>query len=424
MVASAGFCSTTIVQATQKSRQATRVPTPEWSCFRGPNGSGKTDATGLPLEWDANSNIAWKCDLPGPGASSPIVFGDHIYVTCYTGFFVPGDNGTQDKLQRHLLKISIQNGSVVWDKTVKAKLPEEETIRDHGFAASTPAADADGVVVFYGKTGVIAFDHMGNEVWRADVGDRTHQWGSSASPVLHKGLVFINASVESGSLVALERSSGKEVWRSGGINEAWNTPVIAVNRSGSEELIVATQGKILSFRPSDGKALWSCDTGISWYMAPSVVADEGIVYAIGGRSGIAGLAVRTGGSGDVTKSHWLWNTRKGSNVSSPVHHEGLLYYVSDSRETAYCADEKTGEIRYEERLPRGDQFYASALLGDGRVYYLNRRGKTFVLRLGSKYELLATNDLDDGSTFNASFAVHGKQLLLRSDKRLYCIGSS
>lgn len=395
----------------------------DWSRFRGPTGMGTSPAKGLPVTWSSTENVAWKVPLPGPGASSPIVFGDHIYLTCYTGYFVPdAPGGSLDQLQRHLIALRRIDGSLVWEKAVAAKLPEESKIRDHGFAANTPAADAERVYVFFGKTGVFAFDHAGKQLWQTDVGSRTHGWGTSASPVLYKDLVFINASVESDSLVALDRRTGQEKWRASGIREAWNTPVVITADSGRQELIVPIQGKVLAFNPDTGAPLWSCKTDIGWYMVPSVVAADGIVYCLGGRSGVAALAVRAGGSGDVTATHRLWTSVKGSNVSSPVYLDGHLYWMHEQRGVAYCAKADSGEIVYEQPLARSGQVYSSALLADGRLYYLARDGRTFVVAAKPKFELLATNDLRDGSLFNGSPAVDGSRILIRSDKFLYCLG--
>lgn len=395
----------------------------DWIRFRGPNGMGTSDAKGLPLNWSTDENIAWKIPLPGPGASSPVVFLDRIYLTCYTGFFIPGESGgSQEDLKRHLMAVRRSDGGVIWDQAIAAKLPEEDRIRDHGFAANTPAVDDERIYAFFGKTGVFAFDHSGKQLWQTDVGSKTHGWGTSASPVLYKDLVFINASVESASLIALDRRTGEEKWRAKGIRESWNTPLVITAKSGRQELIVAKQGDVLAFNPDTGEQLWSCKTDIGWYMVPSVVADEGIVYCLGGRSGVAGLAVRAGGSGDVTETHRLWTSIKGSNVTSPVYLDGHLYWMNDNRGIAYCAEADSGKIVYEERLDRAGEVYASALLADGKLYYLTRDGRTFVLAAKPKFEQLAVNDLRDRSIFNGSPAVDGSRLLIRSDKFLYCVG--
>ncbi len=178
----------------------------------------------------------------------------------------------------------------------------------------------------------------------------------------------------------------------------------------------------MAFNPDNGDPLWSCKTDIGWYMVPSVIAEKGIVYCLGGRSGIAALAVRAGGSGDVTKTHRLWTSTKGSNVSSPVYLDRHLYWVHDSRGVAYCAKADSGEVLYEERLPRAEQVYASALLAGNRLYYLTRDGRTFVLAAKPDFEQLAVNSLRDGGVFNGTPAVDGARLLIRSDKFLYCIG--
>ncbi len=179
--------------------------------FRGPNGQGLDPESKPPTRWSLTENLAWKIPLPGPGASSPIVWKDRIYLTYHTGFFIPGQpGGSQEDLRRHLLAIQTKDGSILWKKDLVAKLPEQDKIRDHGFAGSTPAADNDAVYTFFGKSGVYAFDHSGKEVWQADVGSRTNGWGSAASPVLYKDLLIINASVESDSLIALDRKTGTQ----------------------------------------------------------------------------------------------------------------------------------------------------------------------------------------------------------------------
>lgn len=411
----------------------------DWPRFRGPDGLGVSDSKGLPVEWDATRSVVWKTPLPGPGASSPIVLGGRVYVTCYTGYFVPGGpEGRLEDLRRHLVAVRLDDGRIIWDRAVPAKLPEESKIRDHGYAASSAAADAERVYAFFGKSGVFAHDHAGKLLWQADVGSSTSGWGSAASPVIYRDLVFINASVESESLVALDRRTGEERWRARGIRESWNTPVViaagsgpgagdtaggtAGGTAGRTELVLASQGSVLAFDPASGKPFWSSKTDIGWYMVPSIVAADGVVYALGGRSGVASLAVRAGGEGDVTGTHRLWTSQKGSNVSSPVYLDGHLYWAHDNLGIVYAAKASTGEIVYERRLERAGQIYASALLAEGRIYYLTREGKTFVIAAKPEFQQLAVNDLGDRSVFNGSPAVAGSRILLRSDKHLYCLG--
>ena len=391
----------------------------EWPQFRGPGGQGASSETGLPVTWDDVKNIAWRTELPGFGASSPIALGNDIYVTCYSGYGLRrGEPGNMGDLRLHVVRADRQSGDIVWDKVIQPTLPESGRVRDHGYAAATPVTDGDSLYVFFGKSGLFAFDLDGNQQWRTDVGSKTHGWGSGTSPVLFDDLVIVNASVESGDLVAVNKATGEEVWRTPGMQKSWNTPHLVQLADGSHELVVSVKDRILGFDPATGEELWKCD-GIQDYVCPSIISQDGIVYALGGRRSRA-IAVRTGGRGDVTESHRLWITHAGSNVSSPVIYEGYLYWVSDRNKTAYCVALKDGEVVYSKRF--GGQPYASTLLADGKLYVVTRYDGTFVLAARPEFKQLAHNTLDDDGTFNASPIVSNGKLILRSDQFLYCIG--
>ncbi len=396
----------------------------DWMQFRGPGGLGISDEKETPVKWGAGENIAWQVDLPGPGASSPIVVGDCVFVTSYSGYGLVPNEGDQKDLRRHLLCLDRKSGKELWQKTFEPKLPEHKYQGEgsyHGYAASTPASDGQRLYVFFGKSGVFCFDLEGKELWQASVGDGTNGWGSGCSPVLFGNLLLVNASIESGSLVALDKLTGKEAWRAKGVSAAWNTPLVAES-SGRSEAIVSSQGRLLAFNPADGQPLWNAD-GVHRYVCPSVVADQGVVYAIGG--GHTSLAVKMGGSGDVTDSHGIWRKEKGSNVGSPVYHDGHLYWASDGGGTMCCQDAKTGEFIYQERLePRPGRIWSSPVLAGGKLYIVSQDKGTYVVAAQPEYELLAHNQIaGDDSRTNASPAVHGGQILLRTDKRLYCIGA-
>lgn len=398
----------------------------DWPQFRGPGMEGSSREAGLPTTWSGTQNVAWKSELPGAGTSSPIVVGDQIILTYYTGYNVPGEAaGNMSDLKRFVVALNRQDGKPRWRTEVPSRLPEQESIRDgHGYASSTPASDGERIYVFFGKSGAAALDMAGKLLWQTQVGDGLHGWGSAASPVLYGNLVFINASVESQSLIALDKRTGQEVWRARGINESWNTPLLVKTPAGETELVVAIMGHVLGFDPASGRKLWSCATDIKWYMVPSLVADsQGIVYCIGGRTGGA-LAVKPGGRGDVTDTHRVWVGKKGSNVSSPVLHGSHLYWAHEQLGIVYCAEAASGKILYEERLPRAGQFYASPLLANGKLYYLTRNGRAFVVAAQPKFALLATNEFNDRSMFNASpIAIDGR-LLVRSDRFLYALAQS
>lgn len=394
-----------------------------WPSFRGPDGSGASADTGLPTTWSDTENVVWKTDLPGPGGSCPITWGDRVYLTCYTGYGLDENNpGDADNLVRHLLCLNRADGTLVWNQPVAAATPETNYRGFqalHGYASSTPACDGERIYAFFGRTGVFAFDLEGKQLWSADVGTGTHGWGSATSPVLYKNLVIINANVESRSLVALDRETGKEVWQAPGMKSTWNTPILVKLADGKTELVVSVQGSVLGFDPDTGEQLWNC-AGITDYVCPSVVEANGVVYAIGGRRKQS-LAVKAGGRGDVTETHKLWEQKAGSNVASPVVVDDRLYWISDSG-IAFCLKCSDGEILFEQRLP-ARSVYASMVAADGKLYSVSRERGTFVLAASPEFKELAHNTLEsDTSIFNASPAVSNGQLLLRSDKAIYCIG--
>jgi outer membrane protein assembly factor BamB len=224
--------------------------------------------------------------------------------------------------------------------------------------------------------------------------------------------------------VALDQKTGKEIWRAGGASESWHAPVFMTAPDGKAEMVIAKNGRVLGFDADTGASLWNVKTGIPWYMCPTPVVDNGVVYVIGGRTPNGALAIRAGGRGDVTASHVVWKTGKGSNVPSPIVHDGHLYFAHENLAIVYCLNAKTGEVVYEERLePSPGQIYASPVLADGRIYFTGRGGRTVVVAAGPKFEKLAENTLESNrGVFNSSPAIAGKRLLIRSNKFLYSIG--
>ena len=398
----------------------------DWNRFRGPAASGVSEETGLPVKWSGSDGVAWKTELPGFGASSPITLGDQVFVTSYGGYGLDRDEpGEQANLRHYLTCLDRADGRVIWSRSIEPGLPQTEYggfVALHGYSSSTPVTDGQSVYAFFGKTGVFAFDLAGKPLWQASVGDQIHKWGSAASPILYNDLLIVNASIESESIVALNKATGEEVWRTGGIERSWGTPLIVDAIGGGQELVVGYQGKVLGLDPATGKQLWEC-ANVDDYICPSVIAADGIVFATGGRKPLT-LAVRTGGQGDVTKTHMVWELKQTPKVATPVYSDGYLYWL-DNKGIAYCADAKTGEEVYEERMQisgSGDKVYASGVVADGKLYYVTRQAGTIVLAAGSKFDQLAQNELDDDSVFNATPVVSNSQLLIRSDRFLYCIG--
>jgi outer membrane protein assembly factor BamB len=362
--------------------------------------------------------------MPGPGSSSPIIVGDRVFVTCYSGYGLEPGAGDQKELMRHVLCLDRKSGAVIWQQQFNPVLPEHKYEGEgayQGYAGSTPTSDGERLYVFFGKSGVYCFDLDGKELWHTSVGEGTNGWGSGSSPVLYGKLLIVNGSVESGSLVALDKASGKEVWRAKGINSAWNTPLL-VDRKETTELVISISDHVIGFNPDTGGELWRVE-GVHRYVCPSVVSHEGMVFAIGG--GHTSLAVRCGGEGDVKDSHEVWRKTKGSNVGSPIYHEGHLYWASDDGGIICCQDAATGETVFEKRLEPGPgRIWSSPVLAGGKLYFVSQHKGTYVVAAKPEFELIAHNVIEgDDSRTNASPAVSGGQLLLRTDRFLYCIGN-
>lgn len=398
----------------------------DWVRFRGADGAGRAEATGLPTTWDSQRNIVWTTELPGLGTSSPVILGSRIYLTCYSGYAESIEEpGAMEDLVRHLVCLDRDSGEILWSKDLKPKLPESKYGRGngsrHGYASSTPTTDGQRLYVFFGASGVYAFDLDGDVLWQADLGSGTHSWGSATSPLLYKDLVIVNASVESAKLYGLNKKTGQIEWEAPGIEKCWSSPML-VEVGGRQEIVLNLPRQLTGFDPDTGTRLWLCEGIPDNYVCPSIVSRDGVVFAIGGRKNTA-IAVRAGGRGDVTETHVLWRVERGSNVTSPVWVDGHLYWLHESRGTAYCLSGDTGEVIYEERLdPKPGLLYASIIAADGKLYAPSQDNGTYVVAAKPQFEQLAVNRFqEDPSRTNASIAVSRGQLIMRTDRAAYCI---
>jgi len=407
----------------------------DWPRFRGPGGLGLGESA-VPLEWSDEQNLLWKAPLPGPGSSSPVIHGDDVFVTCYSGYGVPADRGGEPaKLARHLLCIDRQTGAEKWRRDVPGALPEdayEGFLTEHGYASSTPVVDADAVYAFFGKSGVIAFDRAGKELWRVAVGKESsnRRWGSAASLIRHGDLVIVNAAEESQSIRGLDRRTGREVWKAeaAALELAYGTPAIARLADGREDIVVAVPSEVWGLDPATGKIRWYASHALTGNISPSVIVDGDVVYVFGGFRSAGSLAVRAGGSGDVTKSHVLWTSKASSYVATPLLHDGHLYWIDD-RGQAFCSNAATGEQVYRSRVAEitggGRPVYASPVLSDGRLIVATRWGGTLVLPAKPDYAVLACNRFaGDESDFSGTPAIADGRLYLRSGRFLYCVGAA
>jgi outer membrane protein assembly factor BamB len=403
----------------------------DWMAFRGTDGTARGKGT-PPVEWSATKNIRWKRELPGPGSSSAIVLKDRVYLTCYTGYGIPnGPRGSLSELKRHLIAINRADGEIVWDKAIAADSPEDPYsgfLTEHGYASSTPVTDGERIYVFFGKTGVLAFDLDGNELWRTNVGKESSpmHWGSGASPVLVGDLLVVNAGDESLSLRAIEKVTGKEAWKSEGnvLEAAYGTPTVSTLADGRKDIVISGSNEVWGINPDNGKLRWYFETGKQGNITPSVIVADGIGYLFGGR-GTRTLALKLGGKGEVKSDARVWAIQPGSNVPTPVLVDGRLYWVNE-RGIAYCVDAKSGEVLMEHRLGidlNGRPVYASPIEAAGRIYQVTSQGGTVVFAAKPEFELLARNVIEgDSSDFNSTPAQVDDELYLRSNKALYCIG--
>ncbi len=405
----------------------------DWTRFRGPNGSGISD-TEVPLKWSESENLKWKAALPGPGSSSPIVAKGKVFVTCFSGY--GPDGGGVDDLVRHLVCVDRSSGSILWDKKVKAELPEDPYqgfLREHGYASNTPVTDGKRVYAFYGKSGVHAYDFDGKKLWSKNLGkDSTRKrWGSAASPIVVGDLLVINAGEEARAIFGLDPKTGEEKWKAEGdsLAYAYGTPAMMKRSNGQEDLVLPVPGEIWGLNPASGKLRWFAETGITGNVSTSVTFLNDVAFVFGGFPRTARAAVRVKGKGDLCSDATIWEETRSSYVPTPIVHGDKLYWVSDTG-YAMCADTKSGELLFQERLEgaqggrsRGKPFYASPVLVSGNLYAVSRTGGTFVIEAKPKFKLLAQNKLaDDESQFNGTPAVCEGNLFLRSDAALYCIG--
>jgi len=405
----------------------------DWPRFRGPGGLGIGESP-VPLTWSEKENLLWTAALPGPGSSSPVVHGGDVFVTCYSGYGVTGDRGgAAATLVRHLLCFDRITGAEKWRRDVAAELPEdafEGYLTEHGYASSTPVVDADAVYAFFGKSGVVAFDRAGKELWRVDVGKESsnRRWGSAASLIRHGDLVIVNAAEESQSIRGLDRTTGREIWKAeaAALELAYGTPAIARLPDGREELVVAVPSEVWGLDPATGKIRWYASHALTGNLSPSVIVDGDVVYVFGGFRSAGSLAVRAGGSGDVTKSHVLWTSKASSYVATPLLHEGHLYWIDD-RGQAFCSNATTGEQVYRSRVAEiaggGRPVYASPVLSAGRLIVATRWSGTLVLPAEPRFEVLACNRFaTDESDFSGTPAIVDGRLYLRSGRCLFCVG--
>ncbi len=455
------------------------VSASDWTRFRGPNGTGiSADADPLPTTFGEKENLKWKIELPGAGVSCPIVVGDKVFASCYSGYGVDRQNpGEMKSLKRHLVCLDRNSGKTLWQKTVDAVLPEDEYtgmgVPEHGYASHTPVSDGTSVYVFFSKSGVFAYDLDGKELWKAKagVGSDDRSWGSSSSPIVVDNVLVVPAGPESRAVLGLDKTTGKELWRaeSDNLGNVWGTPVVSKVDDTRTDIVLGAPNEIWAINPATGKLKWFCNAMETDQFNSSVVVSDGMIYAIEGRNG-GSIAVKAGGKGDVSASNVAWSGSDRGRFSTPLVYEGRIYLISGG--IAKCISATDGKEIFQARLqggaaggdgppggappgaggpgqpPGGGQDlrggfggggrggrggfgggrgsdYSSPVIGDGKIYYVSRSGEVTVMKAGDTFEKLATNRLTtDSEDFSATPAISNGQIFFRSSKHLYCVSAN
>ena len=400
-----------------------------WPAWRGDLlGSGVTTEKNLPREWGPKKNVRWRVELPERGNSTPVVHGERVFVT----------QAVSAENWRGLLCFNRKDGSVMWKKGL-TYAKNERTHSANPYCSASPATDGKIVVVSHGSAGVVAYDLEGRQLWHRDLGAIDHVWGNSTSPVLHDGLVIhYHGPAKNAVLYGLDAKTGETKWewkepawvpgkrtdgfrnRDGeGIIGSFSTPII-ISAGGREELIMSFPMELKAFDPATGKVLWTC-SGLNPLVYTSPMYEDGIVVAMGGYYGNS-IGVKTGGTGDVSETHRLWQeVRHNGGIGTGVIVDGHYYY-HDSGGIAFCDKVSTGETVWKERLPGAGKSWGSFVLSGDLIYTLSQAGDTVVFRASPKgLEVVAQADVDEET--NSSLAVSRGEIFLRTHEALWCIAA-
>lgn len=409
-------------------------PAENWPSFRGPNATGNADGYDIPVQWDAGRsvNVEWKTSLPGLGHSSPIVWGDRIFLTTAVSadpdaIFVHGLDGRIDRRSDRaeqsfrVLSLSASTGEVLWEREALRAVPKIQRHPKNSYASPTPATDGKNVFAYFGSEGLYAYDFEGSLLWKRDLGaidagasyDDTYDWGVGSSPTVYRGMVIVLADSQAGSfLAAFDAETGEPAWRvERNMISSFSTPLIHESE-GRVELVTNGAELMHGYDPFTGKELWRL-SGSSKNTTPTPVAGRGLIFITSGYRINPIFAVRPGG--DVA-----WRSeRDGSYMTTPIVYGDILYTCQNNGVlAAYRAE--TGERIYQHRIASG-AFSASPIASDGRLYFTSEDGDVYVVAAGPEFELLSTNPM--GEVLMATPAAAAKRLFIRGQHQLFAIGS-
>lgn len=392
----------------------------DWPAWRGPTGLGVSDETGMPVEWGPDKNVTWKVPLPDKGNSTPIVWGDRIFLT----------QATEKGAERWLMCLSRADGSVMWRKSLGYQ-PGELTHNTSPYCSSSPVTDGKVVIAWHGSAGMVAYDLDGKELWKRDFGVFTHIWGYASSPVIDGERVY--ASLGPGLrhlFVALNKTTGDIIWQhemadaqskeAKQYKGSWSTPIVT-QVGGRKQIVLSLPQYVGGFDPADGKLIWKCQ-GLSDLVYTSALVGSGYIVAMSGFGGPAICLKEPGPNdrGDLTESHRLWrHERNPQRVGSGVI-VGEHLFILNEPGAAWCLDLKTGDNRWGRGQRLSGQAWSSMVHADGKLWVNTTAGETIVLRDSTQFEQIAVNKL--GELIRASPVFSDGQVFIRTYKHLWCIG--
>jgi outer membrane protein assembly factor BamB len=414
----------------------------DWPQWRGLNNDGMARGD-APNEWSDTKNVAWRVAIPGRGNSSPVIWGDKLFLTTAVPTDGPptsamaqqqrqgrGPGGGAGAGREHkfvVMCLDRRSGKTLWERVAKVATTHEGYHHQYGsFASNTPVTDGKNLYAFFGSRGIYCYDLNGKLVWEKAFQPMRMRlgFGEGVAAVLDGNSLYLKFDQEQGSfLLALDKQTGKEIWRvSRDEGSSWSPPLM-VTYEGRKQLVVSATTRVRSYDPATGKLIWEC-AGLGGNVIPAPVFSAGVVYVMSGFRDPNLLAIRLGREGDLTGTDAVvWtNNRGNSYTASPVLHDGKLYFVSDSGLLS-CLDATTGKPYYrQQRLPRSYNFKASPVGANGKLYLATEEGDVVVVKMGENYEVIAVNTLTD-QMFIATPAIAGGSIYLRSQEALYCIGN-
>jgi outer membrane protein assembly factor BamB len=385
-----------------------------WPQWRGPSAQGIARDAPYTDTWSPATPVQWKVPVAGRGNSSPIVWGNRLYLT----------TARDDGRRLSLLAFNRADGRVVWETAVPQD-GVEGVHQKNGYASATPVTDGQRIYASFGRHGLVAFEADGRIAWQRKFGPIENYHGPAGSPVLYRDRIFLYQDQsprgnQGGFVAAFDKATGRTIWQTARRETVgWGTPVV-IHAGERDELIVSGQGRVVAYDPATGRELWTV-TGNTFEVIPTPVVAHGLVFASSGRAGPT-LAIRPGGSGDVTRSHVAWSTPRGSPfVPSGIVVGELLYLVNDMQSILTVYEAKTGALVYQNRLgvAQREGFSASPVSVNGKVFFTNDDGQTFVVQAGREFKLLHVNE--GGARTLASPALVDGTWYWRSDGQLTAI---